>query len=257
MQVFKDYAEYYDLLYKDKDYESEVDFLESVFRQYSTNPINTILDLCCGTGGHALILNKRGYEVTGVDASEVMLNKAEEKKKKLGLNIDFHSGDIRNFQLDKKFDCITCMFAGLNYVIQNDDIEKTLKNIHQHLSKDGLFVCDIWNGLAVIRVLPSTRVKVIQDGATKIVRTVEPELDAFRHISKSHYYMLVLKDGQKAEEIKETHVIRFYFPQEIIYYFKNTGFEVLKICAFGNLEEPVDENVWNMAVIARAIGCKK
>jgi len=61
----------------------------------------------------------------------------------------------------RKIDCITCMFAGLNYVIQNDDIEKTLKNINQHLSENGPFVCDIWNGLAVIQVLPSTRVKVV------------------------------------------------------------------------------------------------
>lgn len=254
MQVFKNYAEYYDLLYKDKDYDSEVDFLESAFKKYSSNPINTILDLCCGTGGHALILNKRGYEVTGVDASEIMLNKAKEKKKKLGRDIDFHSGDIRSFQLNKKFDCVTCMFAGFNYVVQNDDIEKTLKNIKQHLSKDGIFVCDIWNGLAVIRILPSTRVKVIQDGTTKIIRTVEPELDAFEQVCKNHYYMLVMRDGQIAEQIEETHIIRYHFPQELIYYFKNAGFEVLKICAFGNLEEPVDENVWNIAVIARKTG---
>ena len=254
MQVFKNYAEYYDLLYKDKDYEAEVDFLESIFNQYSKNKISTILDLCCGTGSHAIILNRKGYKVTGVDASEVMLDKAKEKKQKSGNNIDFHPGDIRNFQLEKKFDCVTCMFAGFNYVIENDDIEKMLKNIHQHLAEDGIFICDIWNGLAVIRVLPSTRVKTVQDGSIKIIRTVEPELDAFRQISKNHYYMLVLENGQKVEEIKETHIIRYHFPQEIMYYFKNTGFEVLKMCAFGNLEEPVDENVWNIAVVAKKTG---
>jgi len=253
MQVFKNYAEYYDLIYKDKDYEKEAEFLESIFQQYSSNQINTILDLGCGTGEHAIALSRKGYQLTGVDASEVMLNKAKEKKQKLRFNIDFHLGDIRSFQLEKKFDCITCMFAVLNYVTQNDDIEKTLKNIHKHLSEGGLFVCDIWNGLAVIRELPSTRVKVIKEGATKIIRTVEPQLDAFQHICKSNYYMLVLNDGKKVEEIKETHVVRFLFPQEIIYYLKNAHFEVLKICAFCNLAEPVDENVWNMAVVARAI----
>jgi hypothetical protein len=64
--------------------------------------------------------------------------------------------------------------------------------------------------------------------------------------------MLVLKDGKKVEEIKETHVVRFLFPQEIIYYLENANFEVLKICAFCNLAEPVNENVWNIAVVAKA-----
>jgi len=56
MTVFNAYASSYDGLYRDKDYEAECDFLEQIFARYARAPIRTILDLGCGTGGHALAL---------------------------------------------------------------------------------------------------------------------------------------------------------------------------------------------------------
>ena len=76
MTVFGSYAQFYDILYQDKDYEAECDFLEQIFDRYAPGPVRTILDLGCGTGGHTLPLARRGYEVVGVDRSEKMLAEA-------------------------------------------------------------------------------------------------------------------------------------------------------------------------------------
>ena len=68
MIVFgKEYANTYDALYENKDYEKECDFIEAIFSKGSLNA-KTVLDLGCGTGGHALVLAKRGYEVLGLTA---------------------------------------------------------------------------------------------------------------------------------------------------------------------------------------------
>ena len=81
MAVFgSDYASAYDALYHDKDYERECDFLEAIFRKYSKK-VKTILDLGCGTAGHALILARRGYEVVGVDRSVTMLDYSPKESK--------------------------------------------------------------------------------------------------------------------------------------------------------------------------------
>jgi len=79
MNVFqKDYAYAYDHLYHDKDYEKECDFIETIFQKF-TSEVKTVLDLGCGTGGHALILSSRGYKVTGIDRSEDMLKIAKKR----------------------------------------------------------------------------------------------------------------------------------------------------------------------------------
>jgi predicted TPR repeat methyltransferase len=84
-QVFGQvYANQYDFLYSDKDYEGECDLLEEISRRYGDGSVCTILDLGCGTGIHAIRLARRGYEVTGVDRSAEMLAKAERKAAELG-----------------------------------------------------------------------------------------------------------------------------------------------------------------------------
>jgi predicted TPR repeat methyltransferase len=54
MKVFKDYADFYDSLYEDKNYQEECNFVKHVFETYSEKKVNSILDLGCGTGSHVL-----------------------------------------------------------------------------------------------------------------------------------------------------------------------------------------------------------
>jgi predicted TPR repeat methyltransferase len=75
----ENYANQYDRLYRDKDYAAECDFLETLFAQAAT-PVRRILDLGCGTGGHALPLAQRGLHVTGVDLSAGMLAFAQTRR---------------------------------------------------------------------------------------------------------------------------------------------------------------------------------
>lgn len=67
------YASVYDLLYQDKDYAGECDLLTRLFADFGASPIGSVLDLGCGTGGHAMPLARRGFRVTGVDAAPAML----------------------------------------------------------------------------------------------------------------------------------------------------------------------------------------
>ena len=245
---FEDYAEYYDLIYKDKDYEREVDFIEDIFA--NTHKPEKILELGCGTGSYTKILLERGYEVTAVDISEDMLKIAREK-----CACKFINGDIRSVSINDKFDACIAMFAVMGYVTKNSDIIKALNNIRRHLKPNGVFVFDVWNGLAVMRVLPEPRIKEVENDKIKIVRVAIPNLRSFEHICEVNYKLIIInKENDTFNEINEKHVVRFYFPQEIKYYLEAAGFEVLKICPFMDFDGGgVDENVWNITVIARAV----
>jgi SAM-dependent methyltransferase len=247
------YALYYDLIYSDKDYEAECDFVEEIFQKYSPHPIATILELGCGTGGHAIPLAQKGYKVCGIDISEAMIARARKKAKDAKLKVDFQLMDLRSFNFDRNFDASIGMFAVMGYVTGTKDVLSTLRNVRKHLVNASLFVFDFWNGLAVLRILPSVRVKTINYKELKIIRTAQPVLDAVNHTCQVNYQILVIQNNTLLDEIRETHIVRYYFPQEITHYLDDSGFEVLRICPFLDLNGKVDENVWNITVIAKAI----
>ena len=80
MSVFCNYANYYDLLYKDKDYKAEAKHVDGVLQQCLSGA-QSVLELGCGTAAHAAHLIRNGYYVHGVDVSEAMLARAEKNKK--------------------------------------------------------------------------------------------------------------------------------------------------------------------------------
>lgn len=251
MNVFqKDYASAYDSLYRDKDYEKECDFIESVFRKF-TSEVKTILDLGCGTGGHSLILSRRGYKVTGIDRSEDMLEIAKKKAADKNLEVEFIKGDITNIDLQKKFDAVTAMFAVMGYQTTNSSLSRACQVARKHLNTNGIFIFDCWYGPAVITEKPGIRIKEVKKyEKDRIIRFTEPALNILKHTVEIKFKVLRIKKGHLINETNESHFMRFLFPQEIIYFLEIAGFSKIEFCPFLKLEEPLTENDWNMAVIA-------
>jgi SAM-dependent methyltransferase len=249
--VFQDYGEYYDTFYSDKAYEEECDFVDEILKRYSRGPVKSLLDAGCGTGGHAIPLVRRGYELTGLDASEVMIRQARAKAEKARVSIAFHVLDIRDFSLGKAFDACTSLFAVFGYLTRTADVLAAMACIRRHLGPDSVFTFDFWNGLAVLRDLPSVRVKAVEKEGKRVIRTVHPELDAFHHLCRSNYHVLVTQGPSVIGEFRETHIVRYFFPQEVTHYLEDAGFEVLKLCPFLRLDETVDEKEWNVTAVAR------
>lgn len=250
---FQSYSRYYDLIYLDKNYEEECDFLEKIFQKFSKTPPKTILDVGCGTGGHAVSLARRGYEVTGVDLSRVMINLALEKIEKGKVKVNFHTMDVRKLKLSKKFDTCISMFSTIDYLTKNKDIQRALLNIREHLKTGALFIFDFWYGPAVLTILPSVRVKIMEKEKMRVIRISKPNLDSTRHICKVHYHLIVTRENQVIDENKETHVVRFFFPEEIRHYLEETGFKLFKFCPFLKLNGKVNEKIWNVTAISKAV----
>jgi len=251
------YASAYDTLYQDKDYEAECDFLEQVFAHYEQAPINTILDLGCGTGGHAIPLMKRGFAVTGVDRSETMLSEARQKAVVQGIiPCDFIQGDIRDLDLNRAYDtydAVIAMFAVISYQTTNEDLVDTLLTARRYLDPGGLFVFDCWFGPAVLTHKPTDRCKIVERGAERIIRYTSPTLDILQHTVRVTYKVLRLKDDQVLDETDESHLMRFLFPQEIKHHLEENAFKLLHLCPFMKIGVIPTEHDWNVTVVGRAI----
>ncbi|HWQ95830.1 MAG TPA: class I SAM-dependent methyltransferase [Candidatus Methylomirabilis sp.] len=250
MSVFGSYSNYYDLLYKDKNYPAEVDFIDSLFKKYATKNVKVILDMGCGTGGHALLLAEKGYDVTGIDGSEDMLSIALKKARKANLSLKFIKSDICNFNLNKKFDAVISMFAVMGYQTSNEEFEKALMSAGQHLKPDGLFIFDVWFGPAVISQKPGDRIKIIENNGEKIIRLTRSALDIMKHRVDVNFNVMTIKGTEFYEPTEENHQMRFFFPMELEFFFKKTGFKVIKMIPFMQIDGTLSENNWDMTVIA-------
>ena len=251
MSVFKSYADHYDVLYFDKDYQGECDFLQSIFRSYCKDKIRSVLDLGCGTGGHALVLGERGYEVTGVDTSSEMLGIGRKKAEERGIEVELLRGDIRKVELERRFDVVISMFAVLGYQVANKDIISAFKTASRHLRTNGLFIFDVWFGPAVLSQKPSERFKVIEKDGERIIRLTSPVLDILNHTVSVEYKIIKLSNDKVKDEVDEVHTMRFLFPQEIQFICDVVGLKVLELCPFMKLGKIPTEKDWNVTGVTR------
>lgn len=252
-----DYATVYDALYGEKDYVAECAVIEGLLAAHAGTPVSTILDLGCGTGGHAFPLARRGLRVTGIDRSPAMLAQARTKAVRLehtGAPLpEFAEGDIRTLRLGRSFDAAIMMFAVLGYQHGNGDLLAALASVRRHLPPSGLFLFDVWYGPAVLSQRPGDRVRTIVRGEERILRTTRPDLDIRAQICRVRFDLLRIAGRQVVGTVQETHAMRFFFDREIELALAATGFRLDALHAFPDVQREPDETSWTVIGIARAL----
>jgi len=247
----KKYADDYDLLYQDKNYREEVDFLEEIFRKYLKKRPKTILDLACGTGGHALLLAERSYKVSGLDISVGMLERAKEKAKNKKLKINFYQAPMQKFSLNQKFDVIISMFSTVNYLTEYEDLKSYLKNVNFHLKQNGLLIFDVWNALSVLDHYDPYREKKAEKGKIEIKRIAKTRIDEIRQLCWVDYHCLVYENHKKIDEFDDHHQLKFFFIDELKNYLEDAGFKILAISPFLDIDKTITKNDWDISFIAQ------
>ena len=97
-----------------------------------------ILDLGCGTGNLARALWEKGYRVTGVDVSAGMLREARE----VAPEVKFVQQDMRFFKRSNSFHAVIALFATMNHLVSEEDLQRVLENVKESLVGDGWLVFD-------------------------------------------------------------------------------------------------------------------
>jgi SAM-dependent methyltransferase len=254
MSVFGNYARYYDLLYRDKDYAGEAKFVYQVLQTHAPDA-QSILELGCGTGNHAQLLAQEGYQVHGVDRSSEMLQQAHERLSQIPQDIasrlTFSLGDIREIRLQQLFDVVVSLFHVISYQPKNEDLQRTFTTAKAHLKPGGIFLFDCWYGPAVLSERPATRVKRLEDEAIFVTRIAEPVLYPNENIVDVKYHVFI-KDKQSGsvEELQETHRMRYLFKPEIDWLFSNSRFNFLRCGEWMTDREPGCDT-WGVYFVGR------
>lgn len=241
------YAQYYNLLYQDKDYQAEVEYIHTLIKQHAN--ATSLLDLGCGTGKHAQLFSKKGLAVHGIDQSKDMLAIANKNKGKQ--DIQFSQADITNFALGRKFDVVTALFHVLSYQTTNQAVSNTFAMVQKHLNKGGLFIFDFWYGPAVLTDLPTVRVKRLQNDSIKVTRIAEPQLNAKQNTVAVHYdIFLEVQQTTHISQQQETHNMRYFFDTELTLFCEQAEMTILNKYAWLTMDKP-NFNSWNVVWVVQ------
>ncbi|MEK6939763.1 MAG: class I SAM-dependent methyltransferase [Nanoarchaeota archaeon] len=196
--LYREFAQYYDKIYAKRNYLKEVSFIDSIIKKHNRG--KSILEVACGTGNHTKLLLKKGYSVVGIDKNKQMLNLA---KKKLP-QVEFKQGDMRDFNLNKKFDAVLCLFTVINYNLTTAGVIKSLQNFKRHLKEKGVIIFD-----APLPQKHSYHADFLDKDSVVLYTR-----DDTKRISNFFIYWMFRKKG-KVEVLRDSHPLRFYTLKEI------------------------------------------
>lgn len=136
--MFNKSAFYYDLIYSHKDYRNEANIILNIIKEINPGAKN-ILDIACGTSEHHKYL-KHSFVIDGLDINPNFINISREKN----LECHYYSCDMSDFNLEKKYDVIICLFSSISYLKTLEKLENTFKCFIRHLNKKGIVIIEPW-----------------------------------------------------------------------------------------------------------------
>jgi SAM-dependent methyltransferase len=175
-----------------------------------------VLELACGTGNVLLPIASDGHPCVGLDLSPDMLAEAQRKAKELGVQVEWMQGDMRSFDLDRRFDLVFIAGNSLLHLHETEDLVSCFRSVRRHLASGGRFVFDVFN--------PSVRLLAEADGVRRTRQSFnDPDrgevrvdvagiYDAPAQVTRETWYF---STASEPDFIVAPLEIRSIFPQEL------------------------------------------
>jgi SAM-dependent methyltransferase len=195
-----------------------------------------VLELACGTGQLALPIASIGLPTVGLDLSASMLNTARERAAAASAPVEFVLGDMRNFDLGRRFALIFIARNSLLHLSSPEDLLAAFAAVRRHLAPDGIFAFDVFN--------PDVRILAMPTGQRFPVMKVETELFGALSVDGTHDYdsatqvdrgtWYVSAPGKPDAWVLSV-VVRSIFPQELPLLLAAGGFHLAS--RYGDLSQ--------------------
>lgn len=137
--MFSQSAELYDRIYSWKDYPAEAARVREMVMAAGGRGEGTLLDVACGTGLHLVSLREH-YAAEGIDLDDGLLEVARRRLP----DVPLHRADMRDFDLGRRFDVVTCLFSAIGYVLTVDALHAAIGCMARHLEPGGALVVEPW-----------------------------------------------------------------------------------------------------------------
>jgi SAM-dependent methyltransferase len=223
------FAEIYNKTQGPEECERQLPIIEKLLKQHHSQPLK-ILDLCCGTGQMVQKLLKKGYQVTGIDLSEGMLQYARQNAP----TGKFIRDDARLFKIPSTFDAVISPTGSLNHMMSFQDLKLVFQNVHNALQQNGIFILGLcqeetyssYNGEVTMGDLQDDYAWVSRDNYDSNKKIAEFKITAFQ----------LIEENWKRTDI--SHLVKPYSQTEVLATLEDVGFkEVIVYDEEGNLAD--------------------
>tara|TARA_B100000809_G_scaffold266867_1_gene332343 strand:+ start:5192 stop:5920 length:729 start_codon:yes stop_codon:yes gene_type:complete len=231
---------YYHLLYNNRDYKEAENFIDNLIIYLKPKESAQFFDLACGKGRHSIFLNKKGFDVVGVDLSEESILTAQESSNE---TLYFAVHDMREKFPNHSFDIVVNLFTSFGYFDDDREDIDVLKGVVSVLKDDGVFVLDYLNAKQVIKNI-------------KQQETIQRENVAFQ-ITKKIENLFVVKGIDFVDKGESYHFeerVKLIDEDQFDVYFKLAGLRVLAKFGNYNLEAFNENSSPRLILIAEKIG---
>lgn len=209
---------YYHILYHQRnDTEAEF-FIDHLCKHLNPKHEARILDIACGRGRHSIYLNRKGFDITGIDLSQSNIKFAKQFENK---KLQFFEHDMRNLLYINYFDIAMNLFTSFGYFENEIDNLNALKSFRKSIKADGALVLDYFNSEKIIENLTEEEEKTIEGITFHITKTVKKG-----KVIKS----ISFKD--KGQHFKFQEEVRAFTFADFERMFKLSGFSITSV--FGN-----------------------
>ncbi len=220
-------AEWFEYLNDDCDYEQWSQYLIKTLSAFSG--LDCGLDIGCGGGYFTRALRKAGYEMSGMDVSAEMLDKAQSAALKEGLRGEYILGDVARDKIARKYAFATAINDCFNYV-ESGKLQKAFKNVYGALKKGGVFLFDISSPK---KYAEKFRDAVNMDDRDDVTYLSFATTDGKQ--ARLDVTLFVKNEDGSYRRLDETHVQYVHTEEEILSALTAAGFTVLN--AEGHLGE--------------------
>jgi SAM-dependent methyltransferase len=219
LATYDDAAQWYDRLWgARRDYAQDVATIVRVVREHHASA-RRLLDVGCATGGHLDGL-RRHFDCAGLDTSQALLRLAA---RKLGPEVDLHEADMADFQLDRSFDVIVCLWGSIAYASDTSQLASVAARMAAHLDRDGMVVVEPW--LMDDAFGKDGTVTVTVDDRQEPVLAVVTATHRNGRLAELRR-LYVAADPSAIETVEERHELGLFSRDEYVQAFEAAGFSV-------------------------------
>jgi glycine/sarcosine N-methyltransferase len=145
MKVYNNIAYVYDCFINwEERIKREDPFYQHLFMERLAT---SLLDIGCGSGGHAIHFAQMGYNVIGIDSAKDMVAFAQQKSEKNDIDIEFQCLPMTDYasRIQQKFDAVICVGNNLPHLLEASAVKKVFTETIASMKETGVAIFHVLN----------------------------------------------------------------------------------------------------------------